>query len=371
MILPFAKYACLRLNLPILSQHTIISVVGARPQFIKSAPFELAFSGISSCRLLSVHTGQHYDENMSRVFFDQLGLMPPAYNLQAGSGTHGRQTAKMMEGMEEVFEKEKPSMLVVYGDTNSTLAAALVAAKMLIPVAHVEAGLRSYNRSMPEEVNRVLTDHVSNLLFIPSEVSRENLKKEGITEGVINTGDIMLDILRMAQEKGVVRQQAEGEYYYATIHRSYNTDDPQRMRDILETMNGLEHPVYFAIHPRTSALLDKHGISTGHLRNIRFIPPQGYFDNLGYMLHSRRVITDSGGLQKEAWFLRKPCVTLRPETEWVETLENGWNTLVFDRLNELKPALESTPGEYRDNIYGDGHAAEKMRDAILQFLSGK
>lgn len=345
--------------------HKIISVVGARPQFIKSAPLEIAFRHCENYRLISIHTGQHYDDNMSRIFFDELGLQQPAYQLNVGSGSHGKQTAGMLEKLEEIFIQEKPAMIVVYGDTNSTLAAALAAAKLHIPVAHIEAGLRSYNRTMPEEVNRVLTDHVSELLFVPSQVAVDNLRKEGIAAGVAITGDIMLDILRMSQERNVVKKPVSGSYYYATIHRPYNTDYPERMEEVLSVLNTLDQPVYFSIHPRTSSLLDKQGIDIQKFQNIHFIPPQSYFENLGYLMHATRVITDSGGLQKEAWFVRKPCVTLRPETEWVETLENDWNTLVFDNLNELPQALKVIPGAYRDGVYGDGHAAEKMRDAII------
>jgi len=349
-------------------RHKIISVVGARPQFIKSAPLEIAFRNCDNYHLISVHTGQHYDENMSRVFFDELGLQQPAYQLHVGSGSHGKQTAGMLEKLEEIFLQEKPSMVVVYGDTNSTLAASLAAAKLHIPIAHIEAGLRSYNRTMPEEVNRVLTDHISELLFVPSQVAVDNLKKEGIIRGVEITGDIMMDLLRMSQERGVVKQPVTGAYYYATIHRPYNTDHPERMREILGEMNTLEHPVYFSIHPRTASLLEKQGIDISNFNNIKFIPPQSYFDNLGYLMHAERVITDSGGLQKEAWFVRKPCVTLRPETEWVETLENQWNTLVFDHLKELPQALRTEPGHYHEGVYGDGHAAEKMRDAIISHI---
>lgn len=352
-------------------RHKIISVVGARPQFIKSAPLEIAFRNCDNYHLISIHTGQHYDENMSRVFFDELGLQQPAYQLNVGSGSHGKQTAGMLEKLEEIFLQEKPSMVVVYGDTNSTLAASLAAAKLHIPITHIEAGLRSYNRTMPEEVNRVLTDHISELLFVPSQVAVDNLKKEGITQGVEITGDIMLDILRMSQERGVVKQPVAGAYYYATIHRPYNTDYPERMREILGEMNTLDHPVYFSIHPRTSSLLEKQGIDVGQYGNIRFIPPQSYFENLGYLMHAERVITDSGGLQKEAWFVRKPCVTLRPETEWVETLENQWNILVFDPLKDLPQALKTVPGSYHEGVYGDGHAAEKMRDSIIRHIEKK
>jgi UDP-N-acetylglucosamine 2-epimerase len=258
--------------------------------------------------------------------------------------------------------------MIVYGDTNSTLAAALAASKLNIPIAHIEAGLRSYNRTMPEEINRVLTDHLSSLLLVPSEVSVNNLKKEGITQGVEITGDIMMDILRISTEKNVVSKPVDHAYYYATIHRPYNTDLPERMSQILTEMNSLDKPVYFAIHPRTSSLLEKYGMNFSDFNNIKFIEPQSYIGNLGYLLNADRIITDSGGLQKEAWFVKKPCVTLRPETEWVETLDNQWNVLVFEDLSQLKEAISTTPGAYNDGVFGDGHAAEKIRDSILAFL---
>ena len=347
---------------------TLISVIGARPQFIKAAPIELAMAAYPDIRFLSVHTGQHYDDNMSRIFFDQLGLKQPIANLQAGSGSHATQTAQMLPGLEALFLEHKPDMVLVYGDTNSTLAAALTAAKMCIPVAHVEAGLRSFNRTMPEEVNRVLTDHISNLLFIPGEVAKENLRREGISDNVHDCGDVMLDILLTSREKALSGAAPEGQWYYATIHRPYNTDDPQRLLQILQIMNRLEHEVYFAIHPRTANLLKQYGASLEDYPRIHFIPPQSYFDNLQYLLGCERVITDSGGLQKEAWFVQKPCITLRPETEWVETLENDWNQLVFHDLEALPAALTKTPGAYRAGVYGDGHAAERMAALIHGYL---
>ncbi len=346
----------------------VISVVGARPQFIKAAPLEMVFREIPDFEFISIHTGQHYDENMSQVFFNDFGLEQPKYQLHVGSASHGKQTGLMLDKIEEILLQENPDLMIVYGDTNSTLAAALAASKLNIPIAHIEAGLRSYNRTMPEEINRVLTDHLSSLLLVPSEVSVNNLKKEGITQGVEITGDIMMDILRISTEKNVVSKPVDHTYYYATIHRPYNTDLPERMSQILTEMNSLDKPVYFAIHPRTSSLLEKYGMNFSDFNNINFIEPQSYIGNLGYLLNADRIITDSGGLQKEAWFVKKPCVTLRPETEWVETLDNQWNVLVFEDLSQLKKAISTTPGAYNDGVFGDGHAAEKIRDSILAFL---
>jgi UDP-GlcNAc3NAcA epimerase len=346
----------------------VISVVGARPQFIKAAPLEMVFRELDDYEFISIHTGQHYDENMSQVFFNDFGLEQPKYQLHVGSASHGKQTGSMLEKIEEILLQEKPDLLIVYGDTNSTLAAALAASKLNIPIAHIEAGLRSYNRTMPEEINRVLTDHVSSLLLVPSHVSVNNLKNEGITKGVIMTGDIMMDILRISTEKNVVSKPVDQAYYYATIHRPYNTDLPERMSQILKEMNSLDKPVYFSIHPRTSSLLEKYGIDFNDFDNIKFIEPQSYIGNLGYLLNAERIITDSGGLQKEAWFVKKPCVTLRPETEWIETLDNQWNVLVFEDLSTLKEAISVTPGAYNQGVYGDGNAADKIRASIVEFL---
>lgn len=349
----------------------IITVVGARPQFIKNAPLEMALKNYDSIEVKSIHTGQHYDDNMSRIFFKELGIDEPAYQLNVGSASHGKQTARMLESIEEILLKEQPSLLVVYGDTNSTLAGALSAAKLQIPIAHIEAGLRSYNKTMPEEINRVLTDYLSSLLFVPSEISVKNLDKEGVSDGVHIVGDIMLDTLKMAIKRIVLSAHQEKPYYYVTLHRPYNTDDKDRMIKILNALNNLSLPVVFAIHPRTSALLSSMNIEIEKYSTIHFIPPQGYFDNLGYMVNAEKIITDSGGLQKEAWFLKKPCVTIRPETEWLETLTNHWNILVFEDLKELKPALEITPGKYIGGCYGEGNTANKIADIIHHFLFDK
>ncbi|MBK8877246.1 MAG: UDP-N-acetylglucosamine 2-epimerase (non-hydrolyzing) [Haliscomenobacter sp.] len=343
----------------------ILAVIGARPQFIKHAPIELAAKEFPDLHIISVHTGQHYDENMSKVFFRQLGLRVPDYQLEIGSHSHGKQTGRMMEQIEEIVIHLRPEAMLVYGDTNSTLAGALVASKLNVPVFHVEAGLRSYNRKMPEEINRVLTDHVSSLLFIPTEQAGINLRKEGIVSGVIKTGDIMYDLLQISLEKGLVSDSTEHlPYYYATIHRPYNTDDPGRLISILEAFNSLETPVKFPIHPRTKNLLQAREVSLNLFTKIQFLDPVGYFENINLINNSKGVITDSGGVQKEAYFLKKKCITLRSETEWTETLENGWNHLMFDDLADLPVFLNQSPGPYLENLYGNG----KSRFQILQSI---
>lgn len=341
----------------------IITILGARPQFIKHAPVSVQLRG--RVKDIIIHTGQHYDANMSGVFFAELGISEPDYNLRVGSGNHGEQTGAMLKGIEAILLSEKPDHVLVYGDTNSTLAGALAAAKLHIPVAHVEAGLRSYNREMPEEINRILTDQLSDLLFVPNIQSVENLKKEGITKGIHVVGDVMVDLLYQIQQR--LRDETKtadvpASYYYVTLHRPYNTDNPDRLQELLQVLNGLDNPVYFSLHPRTKALLSKAAIDLTNYPNINFIPPQGYSDNMRYLLNCLKVITDSGGLQKEAYVLKKPCVTLRSETEWVETLTGRWNILCFERLFELKKILQELPDEavYLRDIYGKGDASAKI-----------
>lgn len=340
----------------------IIAIIGARPQFIKHAPVQMAIKESNlAIELKSIHTGQHYDENMSDVFFKELGLAPPDYMLEIGSHRHGRQTGRMMEKIEDVVVKEKPSAILVYGDTNSTLAGALVAAKLQIPIIHVEAGLRSFNRAMPEEINRVMTDHLSDILIAPTDVAVKNLENEGITEGVFRTGDIMLDMLELAMESGLVKDSADaGNYLLATIHRPYNTDKESRLRSILDCLNGQQLPVKCPMHPRTVNLAKSFGIDLERFTRIEVLPPASYFENLNLMYNARAIITDSGGVQKEAYFLKKQCVTLRPETEWVETLQNGWNTLVFEHLERVKEILGTPPGAYIEDLYGSGNAREEL-----------
>lgn len=345
----------------------ILAIIGARPQFIKHAPIELAVP--KDVELKSIHTGQHYDSNMSQVFFDQLNMRKPDYMLEVGSHSHGMQTGKIMIDLEDILQDEEPDAVIVYGDTNSTLAGALVAAKLNIPVVHVEAGMRSYNKSMPEEINRICTDHISLLLLVSTPKAAECLAGEGIKEGVFIVGDVMADMVCIALKKEIIGEGVDKDkYYYATIHRPYNTDEESRLKDILGAFNGLKHPVFFAIHPRTAARMEAFKLVRENYPNIRFMEPVSYFENLNYMANAQGVITDSGGMQKEAYLLKLKCVTIRSETEWVETLEGGWNTLVFEDLNSLGEVLESPPGAYQQGVYGDGHAAEAMWERIVNSL---
>jgi len=308
----------------------IIAIVGARPQFIKHYPFELEAKKYFD--LKTIHTGQHYDENMSAVFFDELGMSKPDYMLQLGGGNHGTQTGKMMIEIEEIVTKETPKAIVVYGDTNSTLAGALVGAKLHIPIIHIEAGLRSYNQEMPEEINRVLTDHISRLLLVPSEKSVDNLSKEGINKNVYIVGDIMKDLLLLFKNKNLLNNKiSKKDYYYVTLHRPYNVDEENRLKYILKSLGNLDKKVVFPMHPRTKNKLKQFEIDLNDstFSNIEVIEPQAYQENLSYLFHSSALITDSGGMQKEAYWLEKPCVTIRTETEWVETMEGDANTLLL------------------------------------------
>lgn len=337
---------------------TILSVVGARPQFIKHAPLQAALQ--RRFRALTLHTGQHYDANMSGVFFEELGIPHPDFHLQAGNGkTQGEQTAIMLTGIESICDRLRPDAVLIYGDTNSTLAAALVAAKMCIPLIHVEAGLRGYNRSMPEEVNRVIADTLSQILFCPSRTAVDNLRLEGIThKGVVLSGDVMKDMLLQARPR--IRRMLEGKYYFSTIHRPYNTDEPERMRRILRTLDQLPHPVVLPVHPRTLNRLQRAGIMLGSYGNVQAIAPVGYLESISYQAGAECVITDSGGMQKEAYFLQRKCITLRSETEWPETLEHGWNTLVFDDIERIPSIIAQPPGAYDPELYGDGYAAKQI-----------
>jgi UDP-N-acetylglucosamine 2-epimerase len=320
----------------------VVSVVGARPQFIKLSPLSKELR--KKHREIVVHTGQHYDYELSRVFFSQLSIPKPDYNLGIGSDEHGAQTGRMLKGVEEVLLFEKPDLVLVYGDTNSTLAGALAAAKLKIPVAHVEAGLRSFKKSMPEEINRVLTDHVSSLLFCPTATSVKNLKREGITKGVHLVGDVMYDSLRanlaVAEKRsGIIKKLGlkKGGFYLITIHRAENTDEEGNLRKITRIVTGLDERVVFPIHPRTRKkllefrLLDEMLAQDGLL----LIDPVSYLDMLVLEKNARYVLTDSGGVQKEAFFLKTPCLTLREETEWAETLEGGWNEIVGLSLRRI------------------------------------
>jgi len=345
----------------------VVSIVGARPQFIKAAPVSRALQPM--VREVLVHTGQHYDREMSELFFEELSIPEPEYNLGVGSGPHGWQTGQMLIRIEEVLLAERPDWVLVYGDTNSTLAGALAAVKLQLPVAHVEAGLRSFNRTMPEEHNRVLTDHVADLLFCPTQTAVDNLLREGITQGVHLVGDVMYDAvihnaaLAEARSDLLARLGLKpGSYALATVHRPVNTDDPLRLQSILEALAEIEMSVLFPVHPRTRQCMDRLDLSfVSKMESLNFIDPVGYLDMLLLEKHARLILTDSGGVQKEAYFFSVPCLTLREETEWVETVEAGWNRLVgADPVAIAQGAREFRPTGSPPPLFGDGHAAERI-----------
>lgn len=347
----------------------VLTIVGARPQFVKAAAVSRELRRTHTEIL--VHTGQHYDYRMSGIFFDGLDLPPADLNLGVGSGSHGAQTGAMLKGIEEVLMTERPDWLLVYGDTNSTLAGALAASKLSVPVAHVEAGLRSFNRSMPEEINRILADHVSNLLLCPSQTAVDNLAAEGIVNDVHLVGDVMLDVLNWARPRakeiapdvlkrlGAVQQS----YLLATVHRSENTDNPARLSRLLEAFNRINEPIIFPIHPRARKVLTASDIRLGP--HVQLIDPVGYVEMVALAGAARRILTDSGGLQKEAYWLGIPCITLRDETEWVETVSAGWNTLTGSTAASIVDAARTfQPVGPRPALYGDGHAARVCVDLL-------
>ncbi|GAA2177678.1 UDP-N-acetylglucosamine 2-epimerase (non-hydrolyzing) [Arthrobacter parietis] len=348
----------------------ILSVVGARPQFVKLAPIASALQGKADH--LIAHTGQHYDELMSDVFFQDLGIPTPAFNLAVGSGRHGQQTAAMLTGLEEVLDQSQPDWVLVYGDTNSTLAAAVAAVKMHIPVAHLEAGLRSFNRRMPEEHNRVLTDHAADLLLAPTKVAMKHLASEGLAERSVLVGDVMTDVLYLTRDSVTAKQEElplglnSGDYYVSTIHRPDNTDDSARLAAIVAQLSNLEKPVLLLAHPRLRTLAEKHGIALNQ-GSLQSIDPLAYPQLVNAVQNSAGVVTDSGGLQKEAFLLRVPCTTIRPETEWVETVELGWNTLVSADLSRLGAAVtRPIPAATDATPYGSGQAAQKVASVLLE-----
>jgi UDP-GlcNAc3NAcA epimerase len=355
----------------------IISIVGARPQFIKAAPVSRVLRKRHTEVL--VHTGQHYDENMSAVFFAELDIPAPAYNLEVGSGSHGTQTGVMLARIEEVLLKERPDRVLIYGDTNSTLAGALAAVKLQLPVCHIEAGLRSFNRRMPEEINRVVADHLSDLLLCPSQTAVDNLAAEGIVRGVHLVGDVMADALadaaQRAQDHSCILEQlglAEKKYLLATVHRPENTDDRTRLQNILTAFSQIDEPVVFPVHPRTRQRLADFGLddpklSAGASRSshMKCIEPLGYLDMVRMEKSARMILTDSGGIQKEAYWLGVPCITLRDETEWVETVQTGWNIVVGADIGRIINAVRSwIPPARRPPLYGDGQAAARCVDLL-------
>lgn len=360
----------------------IATIVGARPQFIKAAVVtraieERRLSGVDLTEFY-VHTGQHYSPGMSDVFFANLSLPQPKYHLGIGSGSHGQQTGRMLEAIESTLHHERPDVVLIYGDTNSTLAGALAAVKLHLPLAHVEAGLRSFNRRMPEEINRIVADQVSDLLFVPTETAIRNLAAEGITRGVHLVGDVMYDaaLHYSARAKPVEPPLTPGGFLVATIHRAENTDDAPRLARILEILAQLsldaDRPVILPLHPRTKQCLDREKIRVA--AGIRVTEPVDYFEMLGLIRDSAVVLTDSGGVQKEAFFLGKPCITLRHETEWIETVELGWNIVVGDDREAARAALHRFLTQPLPTIprqpFGDGSAGKKIVDLLLRELVG-
>jgi UDP-N-acetylglucosamine 2-epimerase (non-hydrolysing) len=354
----------------------VVSIVGARPQFIKAAAVSRHLRSVAT--EVVVHTGQHYDHEMSAVFFHELAMPQPDYNLHVGSGPHGWQTGQMLIEIEKVLQQENPEWVLVYGDTNSTLAGALAAVKLHIRLAHVEAGLRSYNRQMPEEHNRVLSDHAADLLLCPTQTAVDNLALEGIRSGVYLVGDVMYDAVlhnaALARERSRILQALHltpGTYALATVHRPQNTDDPQRLRELLVTFSELEMPVLLPVHPRTAERL-AHLKLAGTLpqsSNLRLTEPVGYLDMLVLEQHARLILTDSGGVQKEAYFFAVPCLTLREETEWVETVDAGWNRLVgTDRSAIIQAVRDFHPAGAPPALFGNGRAAEQVV-AVLKVAS--
>ena len=358
----------------------IVTVLGARPQFIKAAALSRVLRTATGLEEVLVHTGQHYDENMSAIFFQELSIPEPRYHLGVGSGAHGAETGRMLERIEQVLHGERPDLVLVYGDTNSTLAGALAASKMHIPIAHVEAGLRSFNRTMPEEINRVLTDHLSRWLFAPTDAAVANLRREGIdAKRTFLVGDVMYDAaLFFSTEKTEALLERFGvrskEYILATIHRAENTDEAARLKSILAGLceAARQIPVLMPLHPRTRAVLRREQLAEAEAGSLRLIDPVGYVDMVGLERHARLIVTDSGGVQKEAFFHRVPCVTLRNETEWVELIEMGWNELVPPtdaaavRDGVLRGLVESRRRAPATDLYGGGRAAGRIVELLRQ-----
>lgn len=352
----------------------IVSVVGARPEFIQATPISRALRETGRHQEILVHTGQHYDYKMSQTFFDDLGIPAPDYNLEVGSGSHARQTAEILTRMEEMLLEEKPDLVIVRGDTNSTLAGALAASKLHIPTAHVEAGERSFDRRMPEEINRLVADSLANLHFCVSQAAVEHLAAEGITQSVHWVGDVMLDAIRqnrsIALNKSDILTRLElepGTYTLATIHRAANTDDPLRLQDIVDIFNQVTETVVFPAHPRTRKALSQLGAS--FKPHVKLIEPVGYFDIIALEDSARMIATDSGGVQREAYFLGKPCLTLRDETEWIETVTAGWNKLVgVDPDQVLQAWFSFVPPANQPPIFGDGNTGRRIVQILEEFF---
>jgi UDP-GlcNAc3NAcA epimerase len=356
----------------------ILTIVGARPQFIKAAAVSRVIRSEFSRKIseVLVHTGQHYDENMSKVFFDELDIPNPKYNLEVAGGAHGAMTGRMLEAVEQVLLSEKPNWLLIYGDTNSTLAGALAAAKLHIPIAHVEAGLRSFNMRMPEEINRILADRVSTLLFCPTYAAVSNLRAEGLGNGVHNVGDVMFDVALHYREKALRHSTAmarlgliAGDFVLATCHRAENTDDPDRLGNIAAALGEISKslPVLLPLHPRTRKQLAEYKLD-GLLGKTMVIDPLPFLDMVALEQAAKLIMTDSGGVQKEAFFFGVPCITMRNETEWVETVETGWNQLSGTSIDTIVRAYSMAkrpPRSLESYPYGDGNAAHGILEILI------
>lgn len=353
----------------------IISIVGARPQFIKCAPLSKELR--KDHEEMIIHTGQHYNEEMSALFFHELKIPEPDINLGIGSGTHGFQTGKMIIELEEIILLEEPDLVLVYGDTNSTLAGAIAASKIKRNIAHVEAGLRSFDRSMPEEINRIVTDHLSQILLCPSQNAITNLKNEGIRKNVHDVGDLMAEAmytnLKIADNESSILKDLgliEKEYIVATVHRASNTDKLENLKNIMMALSESRYKVIVPLHPRTKKTLKSYNLLSKLNEKITFISPLGYFDMLKLMSNSKKIITDSGGIQKEAYILDVPCITLRENTEWMETVEAGKNILVGANHKKISNAIELFEGKRGNTeIYGKGDASKKICTAIKKYMN--
>ncbi len=360
----------------------ILTVVGARPQFIKAAAISRAIRNnyASNIEEIIVHTGQHHDENMSQIFFDELDIPKPKFNLEISGGSHGVMTGKMLEGIERVLLQERPDYLLIYGDTNSTLAGAISAAKLHIPIAHVEAGLRSFNMRMPEEINRILSDRVSSLLFCPTQTAVNNLASEGIKKGVYEVGDVMYDVALFYKEKAKKNSRitstlglSNKNFVLATCHRAENTDDPKSLKDILVAFSEIakEIPLILPMHPRTKKLIGEHNLNP-LLGTIITTEPLSFLDMVALEQDAKMILTDSGGVQKEAFFYNTPCITLREETEWVETVSLGWNQLVGANTKAIIQAAEKiNMGAIpvaQNNPYGNGNASQEICQYLLKSI---
>lgn len=353
----------------------IITIIGARPQFIKAATISRALKDYKTTfEEKIIHTGQHFDPSMSDVFFQEMEIPKPHYELNIHGLNHGAMTARMLEGIEDILLKEQPNLLLIYGDTNSTLAGALAGSKLNIPIAHVEAGLRSFNLKMPEEINRIIADRLSTFLFCPTETAIENLKNEGFNNfpvKILKTGDVMLDAALFYEKSAptkslIAKEWMNKKFILATIHRQENTDDPKRLTEIFSALNQIHDqiPIILPLHPRTQKKLKEYSLSS----RVHIIDPVGYFDMLTFLIHTKMVITDSGGLQKEAYFFKKPCLTLRDETEWVELIDAGTNLIVGSNKEKILKGfedLQSRNVDFSQNLYGDGQAAHQIIKSLM------